>query len=123
MKVSRFKFVSIFILSGLAYSISTRLILNQTPASLYGSDYASEPQAAWQSAVSLVLSPVKFVLLGPLRPLFNWMLDQDGDPPPPMLLLMFVFYWTILALVLHYFLSKIKQWQAAGKHAGESTPT
>jgi hypothetical protein len=109
MKVSRTKFVSIFLASGFAYIFSTRLILNQMPASLFGSDFGSEPQAAWQNAVSLVLSPVKFVLMGPLRPLFNWMLSQkDADPPPPMLLLMFAVYWTILALVLHYFLSNKK---------------
>ena len=124
MTVSKIKFVSLFLVSGFAYVFSTRLILNQMPASLFGSDFGSEPQAAWQSAVSLVLSPVKFVLMGPLRPLFNWMLNQkDADPPPPMLLVMFAVYWTILALVLHYFLSNKKDQQTAGRHAGESTPT
>jgi hypothetical protein len=123
MKVSRIKFVSLFLVSGFAYILSTRLILNQMPASLFGSDFGSEPQAAWQSAVSMLLSPVKFVLMGPLRPLFNWMLNQDGDPPPPMLLVMFAFYWTILALVLHYFLSNKKHQQTAGRHAGKSTST
>ena len=120
MKVSRIKFVSLFIVSGLAYLISCRLILNQRGPSLFGSDL---PQAAWQSAVSLVLSPVRFVSMGPLQPLFKWMLDQDGDPPPPMLLVMYVVYWTILAVVLHYFLSKIKHQETAGRHAGKSTST
>jgi len=101
--------VGFFIVCGLAYTTATRLILNQMPASLYGSDFASVPQAAWQSAVSRVLSPVKLVLMGPLRPLFSWMLSQqDADPPPPMLILMYVFYWTILALIIHYFLSRKK---------------
>lgn len=105
MKISRIRFVTLFVVFGLAFVVGTRLILNQEPASLFGSDFASEPQAAWQSAVSLALSPVKLVLMGPLRPLFSWMLSQpDADPPPPMLLVMFVVYWTILALVLHYFL-------------------
>ena len=123
MKLSMTKFVSLFLVFGFAYIFATRLILNQMPASLFGSDFGSEPQAAWQSAVSTMLSPVKFVLMGPLRPLFNWMLNQDGDPPPPMLLVMFAFYWSILALVLHYFLSKIKHQQTAGRHAGKSTST
>ena len=123
MKVSRIKFVSLFLVFGFAYIFSTRLILNQMPASLFGSDFGSEPQAAWQSAVSMLLSPVKFVLMGPLRPLFNWMLNQDGDPPPPMLLVMYVFYWTILALILHYFLSNKKHQQTAAGHEGKSTPT
>jgi high-affinity Fe2+/Pb2+ permease len=124
MRVSRIKFVSLFLVFGFAYMISTRLILNQMPASLYGSDFASEPQAAWQSSVSLLLSPVKFVLMGPLRPLFSWMLSQqDADPPPPMLALMYAVYWTILALVLHYFLTKKKPKQTVGRQAGESNPT
>jgi len=106
MKASRTKFVSYFVGFGFVYTTATRLILNEMPASLYGSDFASVPQAAWQSTASRMLSPIKFVLMGPLRPLFSWMLDQDGDPPPPMLLLMYVFYWVILALILHYFLSK-----------------
>lgn len=111
MKVSRTGFVIRFLMFGFAYTTATRLLLNQMPASLFGSDFASEPQAAWQSTVSTMLSPVKFVLMGPLRPLFNWMLKQDADPPPPMLLLMFAAYWTVLALVLHYFLRRIKSSQ------------
>ena len=124
MKTSKAKFVVLFLVFGFAYTTSTRLILNQMPASLYGSDFASVPQAAWQSSVSMLLTPVKLVLMGPLRPLFSWMLSQqDADPPPPMLLVMFAVYWTILALVLHYFLSKIKHQETAGRHAGKSTST
>ena len=124
MKVSRTKFVGLCLVSGHVYILSTRLILNQMPASLYGSDFASEPQAAWQSSVSCLLSPVKFVLMGPLRPLFSWMLSQqDADPPPPMLALMYAVYWTILALVLHCFLTKKKPKQTVGRQAGESNPT
>ena len=111
MKVSRTKFVGVFLLCGFAYTTAARLILNQMPASLSRSDYGSVSQAPWQIAVSTILTPVKFVLMGPLQPLFNWMLDQDGDPPPPMLLLMYAVYWVILALILHYFLSKIKRQQ------------
>jgi hypothetical protein len=121
MKTSRTKFVTLFLAFGFAYMISTRLILNQMPASLYGSDFASEPQTAWQSSVSLLLSPVKLVLMGPLRPLFSWMLNQDGDPPPPMLALMYAVYWSILAVILHYFLSHMKHRQTADKQAGKST--
>ena len=124
MKVSRTKFVIRFLVFGFAYTTATRLILNQEPASLFGSPFfTSLRQAPWQSAVSMLLSPVKFVLMGPLRPLFSWMLNQGGDPPPPMLLVMFAFYWVILALILHYFLSKIKHQQTAGRHAGKSTST
>ena len=122
MKASRTKFVSLFVGFGLAYNLAARLILNLMPASLFGSDFGI-PQTAWQSAASTMLSPVKFVLMGPLLPLFNWMLSQDADPPPPMLAVMFAFYWVILALILHYFLSKSKDQQTAGRHAGNSTST
>jgi len=108
MKVSRLKFVVRFVLFGFAYTAAARLLLNQMPASLSRSDYGSVTQAPWQIAVSTMLTPVKFVLMGPLLPLFNWMLSQqDADPPPPMILLMFIVYWVILALILHYFLSKL----------------
>ena len=105
MKVSRSKFVVRFLVFGFAYGIATRLILNQMPMSLSRTNYGSVSQASWQIAVSTLLTPVKFVLMGPLLPLFNWMLSQDGDPPPPMIAIMYAFYWTILALILHYFLS------------------
>jgi len=107
MKVSRSKFVLIFLACGFAYGIATRLILNQMPASLYGTDFGI-PQAPWQTTVSTLLSPIKIVLMGPLRPLFSWMLSQDGDPPPPMLAILYAIYWIPLALILHYFLSKRK---------------
>jgi hypothetical protein len=106
MKTSRSKFVVLFLACGYAYGIATRLILNQMPASLYGSDFGI-PQAAWQSAISRLLFPIKLVLMGPLRPLFSWMLSQqDADPPPPMLAIMYAFYWIPLALLLHYILSR-----------------
>lgn len=124
MKVSRLKFVIRFLVFGFAYTTATRLILNQMPASLARSNYGSVSQAPWQIATSTMLSPVKFVLMGPLLPLFNWMLSQqDADPPPPMLLLMYAFYWVILALILHYFLSKLKHPQTAGRPAGKNTST
>ena len=124
MKVSRLKFVIRFLVFGFAYTTATRLILNQMPASLSRSNYGSVSQAPWQIAVSTMLSPVKFVLMGPLLPLFNWMLSQpDADPPPPMLLVIYAFYWVIFALILHYFLSKLNRPQTAGRPAGKSTST
>jgi hypothetical protein len=108
MKVSRSKFVVVFLACGFAYGTATRLILNQMPASLYGSDFGI-PQAPWQSTISTMLFPIKLVLMGPLRPLFSWMLSQqDADPPPPMIAVLYAVYWIPLALILHYFLSKRK---------------
>ena len=108
MQTSRSKFVVLFLAVGFAYGIATRLILNQMPASLYGSDFGI-PQAHWQSTISRLLFPIKLVLMGPLRPLFTWMLSQqDADPPPPMIAILYAIYWIPLALILHYFLSKRK---------------
>ena len=121
MKVSRLKFVVRFVLFGFAYTAAARLLLNQMPASLSRSDYGSVTQAPWQIAVSTMLTPVKFVLMGPLLPLFNWMLSQDADPPPPLILVMYAFYWVVLALVLYFFLSKLKHPQTANRPAGKST--
>lgn len=102
MKVSRIKFVTLFLIFGFAFVFGTTSILNQPPESFLG----SETQASWQSAVSTVLSPIKLVLLGPLLPFINF-LHRDPDTPPPFFLVMFAFYWSILALILHYFLSKV----------------
>jgi len=107
MKVSRSKFVLVFLACAYAYGIATRLILNQMPASLYGSDFGIG-QAPWQNTISRLLFPIKLVLMGPLRPLFSWMLNQDGDPPPPMLAILYALYWIPLALILHYFLTRKK---------------
>ena len=109
MKTSRSKFVVIFLACGFAYGIATRLILNQMPMSLLGSNYGSVHQAPWQITASTLLSPIKFVLMGPLLPLFNWMLSQDGDPPPPMIAILYAFYWIPLALILHYILSNYRR--------------
>ena len=118
MKVSRSQFVVRFLVFGFAYTTAARLILNQMPGSLSSSNYGSVTQASWQIAVSTMLIPIKFVLMGPLLPLFNWILKQDADPPPPMLLVMYVFYWVILALVLYFFLGKLKHPQTADRSAG-----
>lgn len=122
MKTSRTKFVGLFLICGSAYTSFARLVLNQMPGSLLESRWVGSPsQAPWQSAVTTLLSPIKFVLMGPLLPVFNWMLDQDGDPPPPMIMLMFVVYWTVLALVIHYFLSKRKTSASSGLAQGSKS--
>jgi hypothetical protein len=123
MRISRSRFVLWFLACGFAYGIATRLILNQMPGSLGRSDYGSVTQAPWQITVSTMLIPLKFVLMGPLLPLFNWMLhQQDADPPPPMLAVMYAAYWTVLALAIHYFLSKLKPQPADGGHHSKAVP-
>ena len=101
-RVSRIKFVVFFLAFGFAFAFGTVLILNQPPLAFWG----SESQGAWRSAVSTLLAPIKIVLMGPLLP-FLKVLHSDPDTPPPFFIVMFACYWTVLALILHYFLRKI----------------
>jgi hypothetical protein len=57
---------------------------------------------AWKSTLATILYPVKFVLIGPLS-----FLGKDPDPPPPLLFIAFAVYWTTIAFVLYFILSKI----------------
>ncbi|WP_146902343.1 hypothetical protein [Adhaeribacter aerolatus] len=103
MNNSRIKFVFLFLLFASAFLFGTTSLLEQPPESFLG----TESQVGWKAAVSTILSPIKIILIGPLLPFINF-LHQDPDTPPPFFLVGFAFYWTILALILHYFLSKVK---------------
>jgi hypothetical protein len=52
------------------------------------------------------LYPIKIVLAGPMLPLLNL-----PDPPPPFLVIGFIFYWALLALLIHYVIKIIKRSQ------------
>lgn len=105
MKVSRTKFVSIFLASAFAFQfISNSLLGPEVRLFPVNGDWfpgAGSP-IAWKSTVSAIVYPIKIVLVGPLSPLF-----KDPDPAPPILVLAFAFYWTAMALVLYYLLSKM----------------
>jgi hypothetical protein len=103
MNVPRIKFVFIFLIFAFAFVFGTNLLLDQPPEAFLGSD----SQVAWKSVVSTILSPIKIILIGPLLPFIKF-LHKDPDTPPPFFLVGFAFYWTILALILHYLLGKIK---------------
>jgi hypothetical protein len=118
MKISRTAFVILFLIIAFAFVFGTVLVLNQPPLSFLG----SESQGTWKSAVSTLLSPIKIVLMGPLFPALK-ILHGDPDTPPPFFIVLFASYWSVLALVLHYFLSKLKSQQTAGRRAGKSTST
>ena len=111
MKISRTKFVILFLISGFAFQFISN--------SLLGSDVRLFPghgesflglgsQIAWKSTVSIILLPIKIVLIGPLLPYIEF-LRQEPDTPPPFFLIGFIFYWTILALIIHYLLGKLKR--------------
>ena len=109
MKTSRKKFVSIFLISGFTFlfifNVTIRSVVRLIPES--GASFlGTESLTGWKSIVSTILYPVKIVLAGPVLPLINL-----PDPPPPFLVIGFAFYWTILALVIHYLIGKIKNSQ------------
>lgn len=92
MRVTRKKFVLRFLAFGYAFHGLTRFLLNQPPEALW----TSPGQAAWQKYVSMILAPVKVVLVAPI----NW-LQQDPDPPPPFRIILLAAYWSVLALGIH----------------------
>ena len=106
MKISRKKFVSLFLLSGFTflfiYNITIRSAVRLIPES--GESFlGTESLIRWKSTISTILYPIKIVLVGPMLPLINL-----PDPPPPFLVIGFALYWSILALVIHYLIGKIK---------------
>ena len=103
MKISRINFVFLFLVFAFAFLFATNGLLDQSPEELF----ELESQAGWKSAVSNIISPIKIILVGPLLPFIKF-LHQDPDTPPPFFLAGFAIYWTILAMILHYLLSKIK---------------
>ncbi|MGC4094436.1 MAG: hypothetical protein QM756_42295 [Polyangiaceae bacterium] len=97
MRVTRKRFVLLFLACGYAFHFVTRFVLDQPPEALG----AVPSQQAWQSYASTALSPLKLVLIGPI----NW-LQQDPDPPPPFRLILCAVYWSVLALGIHSLLSR-----------------
>lgn len=111
MKISRKKFVILFIISGFAFLFITTTLLGSTGPRGFPQPPDSllllESPIAWKRAVSTIILPIKIVLIGPLvLPSINFLKD---DPPPPFIGIYFIFYWTILALIIHYLLGKIKR--------------
>jgi len=105
MKISRTKFVILFLVSAFAFQfISNSLLGPEVRLFPVNGEWfpGTGSPIAWKSTLATILYPIKFVLIGPLS-----FLGKDPDPAPPVLLLAFAFYWTAIALVLHYLLSKI----------------
>lgn len=96
MGASRKKFVLLFLVAGYAFHFMTKFVLDQPPDAFW----ASPDQAAWQRVTSMILSPFKVVLIGPV----SW-LQQDPDPPPPFRMILLAAYWALLATGSHQLLS------------------
>jgi hypothetical protein len=105
MKISVTKFVMLFLVSAFAFQfISNSLLGPEVRLFPVNGEWfpGTGSQIAWKSTASTILYPVKMVLIGPLSPLF-----KEADPAPPILVFAFALYWTAVALVLYYLLSKI----------------
>ena len=97
MKISRTKFVIIFLVSGFAFIIITNLLLQPVNGDWFPGTHSP---IGWKRTLAAIIYPVKIVLVGPLAPIFN-----DPDPAPPVRVLACAVYWTVMALVLHFLLS------------------
>lgn len=113
MNISRTKFIIFFLISGFVFLFITTSLLGTTgprgfpkpPDSVLRT--GGNSPIAWKRAVTTTLLPIKIVLIGPLLlPHINFLKD---DPPPPFIGIYLIFYWTFLALILHYLLGKLKR--------------
>ena len=111
MSISIKKFVVLFIVCGFAFLFITTTLLGSTsprgfpepPDSVLRT--GGDSQVAWKRTASAIILPIKIVLIGPLAlPQINFLQE---DPPPPFVSIYFIFYWTILASVIHYLLGKL----------------
>lgn len=109
MTISRKKFVLLFIISGFVFLFITTSLLGSTGPRGFPKHPDSllllESPIAWKRAVSTILVPIKIVVIGPLLLSTDFLRD---DPPPPFIGIYLIFYWTILALLLHYLLGKLR---------------
>jgi hypothetical protein len=99
MKISRTKFVMLFLVSAFLFQVITNLLLVPVNGEWFP---GTGSLIAWKRTVATIIYPVKIVLVGPLAPIFN-----DPDPAPPVRALACAVYWTVIAVVLHFLLSKI----------------
>lgn len=105
MKISRTRFIAIFVISAFVFQFISNSVLGPEVRLFPGNgDWfaGSESNIVWKKNIANVMYPVRLVLTGPLSPLLD-----DPDPVPPILLIAFALYWSVIALVLHLVLTKI----------------
>ena len=113
MSLSRKKFIALFLVCGFVFLFVTTSLLGSTgprgfpkpPDSILRT--GSDSPIAWKRTVSTIILPIKIVLIGPLAlPQINFLKE---DPPPPFIGIYLIFYWSILASLIHYLLGKIRR--------------
>jgi hypothetical protein len=100
MRITRKRFVIVFLISAFAFIIITNLLLGPIVNGTWFP--GTDSPIVWKRNLAALIYPLKIVLVGPLAPIFN-----DPDPAPPVRMLACAVYWTAMALVLHFILSKI----------------
>jgi hypothetical protein len=105
MKISRTKFIIIFLISAFAFQFITNSLLGPEVRGVpVNGDWfpGTGSPIIWKRTLAAVLNPIRIVMVGPLSLIFN-----DPDPVPPLLGFFCALYWTVVALILHFILSKI----------------
>lgn len=105
MKVSRTKFIIIFLVAAFAFIIITNLLLEPVNGDWFPGTHSP---IAWKRTLATIIYPLKFVLVGPLAPIFN-----DPDPAPPIRMLACAVYWTVIALIIYELYRKISKFKQA----------
>ncbi len=111
MTISKTKFVIFFVVFAFLFQFVSNSVLG-SDVSLFpphdDSFLGTGSEITWKSTISTILLPIKIVLIGPLLPYIDF-LRQEPDTPPPFFVIGFIFYWAILALVIHYLLGRLKR--------------
>ena len=105
MKISKIKFIFLFLISAFAFQFISNSLLGSEVRLFPGNGEwfpGAESAIGWKNTLATILYPIKFVLIGPLS-----FLAKDPDPAPPILFFAFAIYWTAIALVLYYVFNKI----------------
>ena len=101
MKISRTKFIIIFLVSAFAFNIITNLLLQPVNGDWFP---GTGSPIAWKRTVAAIIYPVKIVLVGP----FGWLqYSTIRTRHPRFVRLACALYWTVIALALHFLLSKM----------------
>jgi hypothetical protein len=105
MKISRTRFVTIFLVVAFAFQFISNSILGTEVRLFPGNGEwfpGTDSQISWKKNLATILYPIKLVLIKPLS-----FLGKDADPAPPILFFAFALYWTAIAIVLHFLFSMI----------------
>lgn len=115
MKISKTRFVTIFLISAFAFQFISNSLLGDEISLFprHGEWYSGIGSSiAWKNTVGTIIYPVKFVLVEPLT-----FLTEDPDPVPPLVLIAFAMYWAAIALVLYYLCYLFSKLIKRKKHA------